>query len=268
MSQITIFSLYVLAAVTFAGSRLPRFEPRSRGLAIAAFAFSLAGLIFHAESLYLDITAGEGFNLSLPGAVSLIGIELALIALLAAFGPAQRGVSAGMLILASAASLFTGAGGGAESTGGMAWQLHIHVMLAMSAYGLLTVGAIVALYALVQERRLRAGKLSAINNLFAPLETNERLLYGITAAGFMVLAIAVATGGIFVENLFGQHLAHKAVLSVLALIVFGVLLAGRHIAGWRGKRGIYLYLGGYTLLCLAYFGSRFVVENILGRSWG
>ena len=268
MSQITILLLYALAAAGFATSRLPRFTVRSKPLAMAAFAFTLAGIIVHAELLYLDVTAGDQFNLTLEGAVSLIGIELALIALVAAIEPTLRGVGAGLLILASVASLLTGTGGLSETTGDMIWQLHIHVLLAMSAYGLLTVGAIVAVYALVQERRLRASRLSALNSLFAPLETNEKLLYGINAAGLVLLIVAVVTGSVFVENLFTQHLTHKAVLSILAVIVFGVLLAGRHFAGWRGKRGIYLYLGGYALLCLAYFGSRFVLENILGRYWG
>lgn len=268
MSQITIFLLYALAAAGFVTSRLPRFASRGKPLAIAAFAFSLAGIIVHAELLYLDVTAGDQFNLTLEGAVSLIGIELGLIAFVAAFEPTLRGVSAGLLILAAACSLLTGTGGLSETTGDMIWQLHIHVLLAMSAYGLLTVGAIVAAYALVQERRLRAGRLSAVSALFAPLETNEKLLYGIAAAGFLILVVAVFTGSVFVENLFTQHLTHKAVLSILATIVFGVLLAGRHLVGWRGKRGIYLYLGGYALLCLAYFGSRFVLENILGKYWG
>jgi len=49
--------------------------------------------------------------------------------------------------------------------------------------------------------------------------------------------------------------------------LFGLLLAGRRFAGWRGKRAIYLYLWGFVLLCLAYFGSRLVLEEVLGRSW-
>jgi ABC-type uncharacterized transport system permease subunit len=49
--------------------------------------------------------------------------------------------------------------------------------------------------------------------------------------------------------------------------MFGILIAGRQFAGWRGKRAVYLYLGGFIALCLAYFGSRFILEEILGRSW-
>jgi ABC-type uncharacterized transport system permease subunit len=50
--------------------------------------------------------------------------------------------------------------------------------------------------------------------------------------------------------------------------VFGTLLAGRFIAGWRGARAVRLYLGGFLLLCLAYFGARIVLEEVLNRSWG
>lgn len=150
----------------------------------------------------------------------------------------------------------------------LSWQLQAHVLVSLLSYGLLTVGAIVAVFALVQEQRLQAGKLSAYNQLFAPLETTEKLLFGIAAAGFAGLALAISSGISFVDDLLAQHLAHKTVFSLLALLVFGALLAGRFLAGWRGKRAISLYLGGFTLLCLAYFGTRYVLEEILNRSWG
>ena len=138
----------------------------------------------------------------------------------------------------------------------------------MFAYALLTAGAIVAIFALIQNRRLRAGKLSAANHLFAPLETTEKMLFGVAATGFAGLLLAVLSGFAFVEDLFAQHLAHKTAFSLLALVLFGVLVGGRVFAGWRGKRAVYLYLWGFAFLCLAYFGSRFVLEEVLNRSWG
>ena len=80
--------------------------------------------------------------------------------------------------------------------------------------------------------------------------------------------MAVVTGVTFVEDLFAQHLAHKTILSLLALATFGILVIGRQVAGWRGKRAVYLYLGGFSLLLLAYFGTRYILEEILNRSWG
>ncbi len=82
-----------------------------------------------------------------------------------------------------------------------------------------------------------------------------------------MLLLAVMSGFAFVDNLFAQHLIHKTALSLLALALFGILVAGRQFAGWRGKRAVYLYLWGFFFLGLAYFGSRFVLEEVLGRSW-
>ena len=94
------------------------------------------------------------------------------------------------------------------------------------------------------------------------------MLYGTASAGIAVLAMSIVLGIAFVENIFAQHLVHKTVLSLTALLIFGILLAGRHFAGWRGKRAIYLYLGGFVILFLAYFGSRYILEVILHRRWG
>ena len=58
-----------------------------------------------------------------------------------------------------------------------------------------------------------------------------------------------------------EHLVHKFALSLLAWLIFGTLLVGRFTAGWRGKRAVKLYLWGFLALCLAYFGSRFILEN-------
>ena len=55
------------------------------------------------------------------------------------------------------------------------------------------------------------------------------------------------------------------VLAVVAWIVYAILLIGRWRLGWRGRPAIHWTLGGFTLLLLAYFGSKFVLEILLGR---
>jgi len=223
----------------------------------------------HTAGLWTDILAGEGLSLTLADAASFIGLQLALIALLGALDAPLRGMSAALLALAGLAAALTGTGTPpVEQPDPVSWQLKAHVLISLFAYGLLTVGAIVAIYALMQDRRLRSATLSPASKLFAPLETTEKLLFSITTAGFAILAIAVVSGLAFVDNLFAQHLVHKTALSLVALLLFGVLLAGRRFAGWRGRRAIYLYLWGFAVLGLAYFGSRYVLEYVLGRTWG
>ena len=209
----------------------------------------------------------DGITLSLGNTASFIGLLLALTALLIGIQPMLRGLASGMLALAGIAAVFTGWAPVPPADTAVTWQIEVHILISLFAYGLLTVGAIVAVYAVVQDQRLRAGRLSPVNQLFAPLETNERLLYGIAAAGFLALLLAVFSGFVFVDDLFAQHLVHKTVLSLLALLLFGILLAGRQFAGWRGRRAVSLYLWGFVTLGLAYFGSRYILEQLLGRTW-
>jgi ABC-type uncharacterized transport system permease subunit len=266
--QITILFLYLFAAVAFATSRLQPASPRTGLIGAAAFILAIAALAMHGIGVADSLTHGGRINVSLMSSVSLIGLQLAIIGTFAAIDSDLRGVSAGLMVLAAPTALATRPGIADVAGSGLTWQLQTHVFTAMFAYGLLTAGAIVAVYALIQDRRLRTARLSPVNQLFAPLDTTERVLYGVTTVGIAVLAVSVLLGITFVENLFAQHLVHQTVLSLLALLVFGVLLAGRHLSGWRGRRAVYLYLGGFALLCLAYFGTRVILEVVLDRSWG
>jgi len=268
VSEITIFLLYLTAAAAFGSSRLPRFAATSHFMFLAACALVAIGITMHSNTLYGSILIGDGFNLSLGNTLSMIGLELAIISLIAALNPKLRGISAGLLILGAFAAAMTVHESSPATMAALAWQVRAHILISLMSYGLLTVGAIVAIYAMVQERRLQAGRLSTVSSLLAPLETTEKLLFGIAATGFAGLALAISSGLTFVDDLFAQHLAHKTAFSLLAFFVFGTLLAGRFFAGWRGKRAIKLYLGGFGLLCLAYFGVRLILELGFDRSWG
>lgn len=80
-----------------------------------------------------------------------------------------------------------------------------------------------------------------------------------------MLTATLITGALFVDNLFGQHLVHKTILSILAWLVFGALLFGRWRYGWRGRPAVNLTLIGMSMLMLAFLGSKMVLELILHR---
>lgn len=268
MSQITIFLLYLLAAVAFTLSRLPRFESQSRPYLLIAYVFALVGVVLHEQHLFALILPDDGFNLSIGSAASMIGLELAIIAMIAAVEPTLRGLSAGMLLLSAPTAMLMSGAVDAQIGVAMVWQVRAHILIALLSYGLLTVGAIVAVFAVVQEHRLHSARITPLNRLFAPLETTEKLLIAIAASGFAGLTLAIASGLSFVDDLLEQNLAHKLAFSVLAWVIYGILLAGRFFAGWRGTRAVKLYLWGFATLCLAYFGSRVILQEIFGKSWG
>ena len=272
--QILVLFFYLLSGGMFGASRLPKYSGSQRIFLNLAFASNVIGISFHSIFLFEPLLTGNGFNFTFGNIISMIGLELAIIGLLAAFQPTLRGISAGLLFLGAIAValgaiaiVIIGLGDSSPDMITLSWQMRSHILISLISYGLLYVGAIIAVMTMVQEKRLRDSKLSALSSIFAPLETSESLLFKITAVGFTGLAVTIISGLTFVDNLFAQPLVHKTALSFLALFIFGALLIGRIFAGWRGGRAIKLYLSGFILLFVAYFGLRFVLEQILGQSW-
>ena len=91
----------------------------------------------------------------------------------------------------------------------------------------------------------------------------EILLFEVILVGFAALTISLASGLLFLENMFAQHLVHKTILSIIAWLVFLILLIGHWKLGWRGRTATRWTLSGFVSLMLAYFGSKFVLEVLL-----
>ncbi|MDD5033901.1 MAG: cytochrome c biogenesis protein CcsA [Methylococcaceae bacterium] len=145
------------------------------------------------------------------------------------------------------------------------WKMDVHILTSMLAYSFLNIAALQAVLVAVQDWRLRTHHATSWMRSLPPLQTMEKLLFQLIGAGFALLSVSLLTGFLFVENLFAQHLVHKTALSILAWLVFAVLLAGRAWQGWRGRTAIRWTLGGFASLMLAYFGSKMVLEWILNR---
>jgi ABC-type uncharacterized transport system permease subunit len=153
----------------------------------------------------------------------------------------------------------------------------VHLGLAMLAYSLFTIAMLHALLMTLIERRLhrlreappehRAPLAGPLAHL-PPLLTLERLLFRIIGIAFVLLTLTLATGIGFSESLFGRPLKfdHKTLFAIVSWLTFALLLAGRFLRGWRGRTALRWTLAGFVMLLLAYVGSRFVLEVLLGRS--
>ncbi|MEP6511997.1 MAG: cytochrome c biogenesis protein CcsA [Dokdonella sp.] len=148
----------------------------------------------------------------------------------------------------------------------MDWQIKLHVSIALLAFAVLSIAAIFAIGLAIQERALRHRQFGGWLRALPPLTLTESLLFRLIGTGFALLSLTLLSGILFVDSLFGQHLEHKTILSVVAWLVFGVLLWGRWRYGWRGHRAVNLTLLGMAILVLAFFGSKFVLEVILHRT--
>ncbi|WP_018412265.1 cytochrome C assembly family protein [Methyloversatilis thermotolerans] len=143
-----------------------------------------------------------------------------------------------------------------------------HFVMAMTAYSLFTLAALHAMLMSAVERNLHRGRLSRVLENLPPLLVMEGLLFRLITIAFVLLSATLVTGIAFSEQVFGKPLAfsHKTVFAIAAWVVFGTLLAGRHFRGWRGRMALRWTLGGFFVLLLAYIGTQFVLEVVLGRS--
>ncbi|MFY8044682.1 MAG: cytochrome C assembly family protein, partial [Rhodoferax sp.] len=145
--------------------------------------------------------------------------------------------------------------------------LPVHLAFAIACYGLFGIAVVHAWFMTRVEARIRR---AADPHSGLPLLTLERLTYRLVAAGFVLLTITLAIGMGFSEAVYGHghawHWNHKTVFSVLAWLTFAGLLIGRSTFGWRGRRAVMTLYIGSGLLFLAYVGSRFVMEVVLGRA--
>lgn len=145
----------------------------------------------------------------------------------------------------------------------------LHFTLGVGAYALFGAAVLHGLMLDAAERRMRGGVQGAVRpapgqTLGMPLLQLERLTFRFVEAGFVVLTGALVLG--IATTVQWRWSDHKAVFSLLAWAVFAALLVGRRLRGWRGRKATrWLYVGA-VLLLLAYVGSRFVLEVLLGRS--
>ncbi len=251
-----------LAALCYAWPAL-----RARDIpAVQARRWVMVAWLGHALALGLGVTGAQahfGFATALSMTVWLVA---AVYAVEAQFFPQIRtrwALSATGVAAVVLAQLFPGAPLGHNPSGWLA----LHLALGVASYGLFAAAVVHAFFSTRAEARIR---LAEDPHTGLPLLTLERLTFRLASVGFALLSLTLLAGWLFSEQLYGAGHAwqwnHKTVFAVLAWITFATLLAGRQWAGWRGKRARRMLYVGASLLLLAYVGSRFVVEVVLGRT--
>jgi ABC-type uncharacterized transport system permease subunit len=198
----------------------------------------------------------------------MLAWTLAVVACFISAEPRNRAIGAILLALAALGASVTGIGHTFAEATAPGWELTAHILLSMAAAALLLAAAVTALVLVFLDRRLRTRRVAHLSTVLPPLDALEKVMFRLIGTGFGILTLALLTGFVFVTNLRAQHLEHKTILSCIAWVLFGVLLIGRVRYGWRGRPAVLWTLSGFGFLILSYFGSKFVLEYVLGRHWG
>ncbi len=261
LSVVTVF-FYVLGSASLGFAVLKNTDsPLGKKSLILPVGF--VAVFCHILLLYNTIHVGTGLNLGFYNAASLISCVIVLFVLVTALKKAILNLTLFIMPMAAITVTLSLVFPDEQIIGGDSQGLKIHILLSIVAYSLLTIAAIQACLLAFQENRLRNKHPTPIMNFLPPLQMMEHLLVQVIVLGFFILSLSLATGFMFLHDIFSQHLVHKTVLSILAWLLFAILLWGRWAKGWRGQTIIRWTLGGFLSLMLAYFGSKFVLELIL-----
>ena len=239
-----------------------------RGRRIAAVSIAAMGVLVHVIALMDERRMAPSAALSLGDTLALVSLVIAVTAIVMALRPPLRGMAALLLGIAAVLEAAFSEGARQFSIGRPGWELAFHVAMATLAFAFLTIGAALAVGQMLVDRKLRSRQPLGWLRILTPVESVESGCFQSITAGFAVLTLALVTGAFFVENLLAQHLVHKVALAIIAWVVFGILLLGRWRFGWRGRQALRWTLAGYVLLGLSYFGSKLILENLLGKHWG
>lgn len=268
MLAFIVLAIYLSAGLWLVWGALHK-NASAHGKHVAGLALAVVGWLTHGYALCEAVFRGPALALSTTDTVSIVGWVIATIAIGVALWRSRFDfISGGLLIAAGIDAAITNDSSRDFALSQHGWQLTTHVMLSVIAYALITVGAVLALALSLLDRRLRSHRPLGWLSSLPSVEALESGMFQALIAGFVLLSFALFSGFIFVDDLFDQHLAHKAILSCIAWLVLAVLIFGRWRFGWRGQTAAKWAITGYLLLVLAYFGSKIVLEMVLNRHWG
>jgi len=221
-----------------------------------------AAWLSHAVICFYSLIDEQGWRLHIVNAILLVSWLSVLIVLLFKIKSSWVKFPLLFFVFSSYLTLYINNGFSAEQYKQFSWQLDLHISLSMLAYSILAVAALFALSLLIYIKKIKNSNFNADRGLVSIID-DERKLFHLIFLGWLILSTSLISGVIFVEDFVQQHLGHKIVFSILAWLIFGLLILGRITKGWRGEKLIILTITGMTLLATGYLGSKIVLEWIL-----
>jgi len=221
-------------------------------------------ITLHGITAWIELVTPDGINMSIYVMGSVISFVITLLTLASSLRRPISNLFIGLFPLATATLLLSMfAEGNYTLRPDLSLGIYGHIVLSVLAYSLLTIAAFQAVFLAFLDYELRNKNLTMVQKLPA-LQTMEAMLFELLWGGLIFLSLSIATGFFFFNTSEVPGLIHHTVITFAAWIVFSILLWGRYQMGWRGSIAARWTLGGFVLLALGYFGSKLVLEVILG----
>ena len=236
---------------------------------------ALAGALGWVGNLFGPVTLGQWpATLSSTMLISAAATLASFVILCAVVGEAWRLtglVGIHSLIIVILAALWE-----RSPAAAMSGEMHLspwavtHIVTALPTYALVTLAAIAAFAAFLQQSTLKQKRPTPFTRGLPSLADCDALQLRLLQIGEAVLALGLMTGMAleYVNTGYVLVFNHKTVLTLSAFLVIGAMLIAHQRSGLRGRRAAQLVLLGYLLLTLGYPGVKFVTDIVFASALG
>ena len=210
----------------------------------------------------------RGLSLGLADSASVMGFAIGAGGFLAVFAPRFRTVAAVCLGLAALLAAGTGSLPAPQEIASGGWPLAVHVVLAMGSAGMFAIAAVLVVLLALQDAALRGGRTGGWLATLPPVESLERALFSVIGSAWRRSRSQSSRDFSSSPTCSPSTLCTRPCLpSPPGRYSPACWWAGGASAGAGARRPRYT-IAGFVVLAVAYFGSKFVLEILLGRHWG
>ncbi|MDV2502355.1 MAG: c-type cytochrome biogenesis protein CcsB [bacterium] len=143
------------------------------------------------------------------------------------------------------------------------YWLAIHVTLAVLGNAAFAVTFVAGIMYLLQERQLKRKKPGAFYYRLPSLEVLDQLGYRALSFGFPFQTLGIITGSLWAAYAFGSYWRWdpKETFTLITWFIYAVLLHGRLVVGWRGRRAAFLCIVGFCTVMFTFVGLSLLTEG-------
>jgi len=136
------------------------------------------------------------------------------------------------------------------------YWLVIHVAAAIICGGVFSLGGVVTVMYLLQDRWERRGITNSLSRRLPPSDQLDQSAYRLFAFVFPLWTFAIVAGAIWAENAWGRYWNWdpKETWAFITWVVFAGYLHARATAGWSGRKAAVIALLGLSCFVFNYFG--------------
>jgi cytochrome c-type biogenesis protein CcsB len=139
----------------------------------------------------------------------------------------------------------------------LGFWLPVHVGLTLAGIAALTLNFLGGVIYLVQERQIKAKRFGFFYRRLPSLSQLDTLNYWCLTIGFPLLTGGMIIGSLYARQTLGRFWSWdpKEVLTLIAWLIYAVLLHERLTVGWRGRRAAWLAILGFLVLAVTFVGA-------------